>query len=296
MVPIAPPPRRSVRALNAIAIALFVAGTVVLGFIPYALYATHGAAVRAQGTLGTLLPHLTPAPVTPTHAASNQPATLAWQPSIPLGTPLTRLSIPAAGVHSDVVVEGTDEPRLEEGPGHYVGTALPGEAGNIAIAGHRTTWLHPFYNLQAVQAGDRITLTVAQLSWTYVVTRVFVVAPTDVGVIAPLKGWWLTLTTCNPRYSAAQRLVVRAHLVSKVTAAPAAAPARVAGLQAPPVLLSRPPLIVLLAWFAAAAALLIGAALGLGRRHRLALLAIVPAAMCCFEGYGTLVHLLPTNL
>jgi sortase A len=111
-------------------------------------------------------------------------------------------------------VEGTDENQLQEGPGHYVGTPLPGEAGNAAIAGHRTTYGAPFNNLNELAPGDAIDLTtLSGVNLDYVVTQPPVpVAPSDVKILNSFGDNRLTLTTCNPRYSATQRLVVVALL------------------------------------------------------------------------------------
>ena len=70
-----------------------------------------------------------------------------------------------------MVVEGTDEAQLAMGPGHYPTTPLPGEAGNAAIAGHRTTYLHPFYSLDALVPGDLIFITTLQGIFLYRVTQ-----------------------------------------------------------------------------------------------------------------------------
>ena len=115
-----------------------------------------------------------------------------------------------------VVVEGTDADQLRSGPGHYPGTPLPGEAGNVAIAGHRTTYLHPFYNLDGLAPGDPISVLTVQGLFVYHVVSIQAVDPTDVAVVAPTPTPMLTLTTCNPRYSASQRLVVQAALVAGV--------------------------------------------------------------------------------
>jgi LPXTG-site transpeptidase (sortase) family protein len=104
------------------------------------------------------------------------------------------------------------------GPGHYSGTPLPGEAGNSAIAGHRTTYLRPFYSLNALRPGDRIIVTTVQGTFTYRMTSSLIVSPNDVSVVAPTPFPELTLTTCNPRWSATQRLVVHARLTASVLA------------------------------------------------------------------------------
>jgi sortase A len=129
-----------------------------------------------------------------------------------LGAPLGLLAVPAIGL-SQVIVEGTGEAQLATGPGHYQGTAMPGQVGNMAVAGHRTTYGHPFYNLNELVAGDRITITTPSGVYTYSVTGQQIVSPSDVAILDSTGGATLTLTTCNPRYSAAQRLVVTATLV-----------------------------------------------------------------------------------
>ena len=132
-------------------------------------------------------------------------------------------SSPAIAV-DQVVVEGTGSAQLAVGPGHYAATPLPGQPGNAGIAGHRTTHGRPFYDLNDLVTGDPITVTTLQGTFRYLVVRSEVVAPTDLTVLAPSLVPELTLTTCTPRYSAAQRLVVVARLVSP--AAPAAAAPR----------------------------------------------------------------------
>jgi len=111
-------------------------------------------------------------------------------------------------------VEGTAESDLAKGPGHYIGTSMPGQAGNVAIAGHRTTYGAPFGNLDHLKAGDTILLTnTVGTQFTYIVTGTPVaVSPQDVSVLNTLADNRLTLTTCNPRFSASQRLIAVALL------------------------------------------------------------------------------------
>ena len=117
------------------------------------------------------------------------------------GQPIGDIRIPVIGLNQ-VVVEGTNTPDLRKGPGHYTGTPLPGQAGNAAIAGHRTTYGHPFYNLDSVKAGDPIVLTTLQGIFVYDTTKNFVVSPSDATVVDNVIANQLTLTTCNPRFSA----------------------------------------------------------------------------------------------
>jgi sortase A len=161
-------------------------------------------------------------PTRPTYRGYVAPAS----PDPSIGSPVGYLSIPKIGI-DDAVVEGVGEAQLEQGPGHYPGTPLPGQAGNAAIAGHRTTYAAPFYDLNELGAGDPIYVQTTQGTFTYDVTQSFTVSPTDVSVLDPTPQPSLTLTTCNPRYSAAQRLVVQAELVASEPppgAAPAAEP------------------------------------------------------------------------
>lgn len=129
---------------------------------------------------------------------------------VAIGDSLTRIKIPALGVNV-VVVEGTTESALRAGAGHYPTTPLPCEAGNVAIAGHRTTYGKPFTNLDRLQPGDTIELDTPVGGCVYTVTQApFAVAPTDVSVLAATTAKTLTLTTCNPKGSDTQRLIVRA--------------------------------------------------------------------------------------
>ena len=129
----------------------------------------------------------------------------------PKASPIGDIRIPVIGLNQ-VVVEGTNTPDLRKGPGHYMGTPLPGQAGNAAIAGHRTTYGHPFYNLDSVKVGDPIVLTTLQGIFVYDATKSFVVSPSDTSVVDNVIANQLTLTTCNPRFSASTRLVVQAKL------------------------------------------------------------------------------------
>lgn len=126
------------------------------------------------------------------------------------------------------VVEGVTVDDLRSGPGHYPDSEAPGGAGNFAISGHRTTYGAPFYHLDQLAAGDEIhVVDRAGATWVYTVTEQRIVAPTDVWVVGddPLGDGepLLTLTTCHPRFSAAQRLIVFATLDRSQDAAETAA-------------------------------------------------------------------------
>jgi len=188
-------------------------GLLLLAFVVFELLGTtylqgrHQDALRAQ--IGAAAPATHGA--TPEHVVVGPPTTVSPAAPPPAGSPVAVIEIPKISLNQ-VVVEGTGEAQLELGPGHYVGTPLPGEAGNVGIAGHRTTWGRPFYNLDQLVSGDPIYLATSRGTFVYRVVWSRVVAPTDVGVLDATPTDVLTLTTCNPRYSAAQRLVVRAEL------------------------------------------------------------------------------------
>ena len=112
-----------------------------------------------------------------------------------------------------VVFEGVDRETLTKGPGHMPETVLPGQPGNSVISGHRTTHGRPFYDFDRLVLGDRIEVETAVGIHVYEVRETLIVDPWDVWVAGPREGAWLTLTTCNPKFSARERLVVFAELV-----------------------------------------------------------------------------------
>jgi sortase A len=126
------------------------------------------------------------------------------------GDSLTRIKIPDIGVDV-VVVEGTTPAALRAGAGHYPSTSLPCDIGNVAIAGHRTTFGKPFANLDRLKPGATIELDTPVGGCVYQVSKdPFVVSPNDLSVLDATGNRTLTLTTCHPKGSAAQRLVVKA--------------------------------------------------------------------------------------
>jgi sortase A len=133
------------------------------------------------------------------------------------------------------VVEGVQLPDLAKGPGHYPGTPLPGQIGNAAIAGHRTTHGAPFFRLNELAKGDKIVVRTLAGTYTYIVSGApFAVQPTDYGVVANTSDAQLTLTTCNPRYSAAERLIVHAKLARKLSSKPNKPPTVINGKKVKP--------------------------------------------------------------
>lgn len=133
--------------------------------------------------------------------------------------------IPRFGVDfARPVIEGTDRPVLALGVGHYVGTAGPGQVGNFAVAGHRTTYGRPFHDVDRLVDGDRVVVETADQVYVYEVTSREIVRPGDVEVIAPVPDdpgtapteALLTMTSCHPKFSATERFVVHGRLVETV--------------------------------------------------------------------------------
>ena len=220
---------RGERYVLGIGLGLCAVGFLLVSFVAYQLWGTalyeDAAQARLHKELSSELHRSLPGSLSPhrTSGGSRLPP-LASTPAPqqvdpPLTSPVGLLSIPAIGV-SFTIVEGVGAAQLEQGPGHYPGTPLPGEFGNAAIAGHRTTYAHPFYNLTGLRGGDPIYVLTAQGFFKYTVVQTQVVSPSDTGVLASTSSLsTLTLTTCNPRYSAATRMVVTADFTSGAVSA-----------------------------------------------------------------------------
>jgi sortase A len=127
------------------------------------------------------------------------------------GDPIGRIAIPEIGADF-VVVQGTDTTSLRKGPGHYPSTTFPGLPGTVAIAGHRTTYLAPFRDVDELERGDRILLTMPYARFSYVVEQTQVVESTALWVTRDVGYQRLVLSACHPLYSAAERIVVFARL------------------------------------------------------------------------------------
>jgi len=223
-------------------------GLVALLFVVYELYVTDLLAAREQDQLSqeiqqqwadspTVTPP-TPAPSAGADQPAPAPAPAPESIDVALGQPFAVVHIPRlGGDYSRVIVEGTAQVQLAQGPGHYLDTAMPGEEGNFAVAGHRVGRGSPFLDLDQLRPGDAIVIETQGNWFTYRVlgdqaTGDFstdpsgipgqeIVRPVDVDVISPTPGGpaggaasgaYLTLTTCHPKYSAAQRLIIHARL------------------------------------------------------------------------------------
>ena len=111
------------------------------------------------------------------------------------------------------VREGTDSRTLKQGPGFYIGSALPGEAGTCVVAGHRTTYGAPFNRLDELVEGDEIIIeTAGNEKFTYLVTGQKAVLPTDLSVLKNTEYPSLVLSTCTPEYFATRRLIIYARI------------------------------------------------------------------------------------
>jgi sortase A len=215
------------------------AGILILLFVAYQLWGTGLHTARAQDSLrdefrakqaelGQLpgeSPPATPDTSTTTSSTTLAPTTAATDIAIPApGEPIGFISIP--DIASDFyMVEGVDLRWLEEGPGHFPSTPLPGQPGNAALAGHRTTYKAPFNRIDELQAGALIFIETLQGKFTYEVlpqpvepgdppTAHYIVGPRQTEILDDKGDNRLTLMACHPKYSAAQRIVVEAKLVS----------------------------------------------------------------------------------
>jgi sortase A len=131
----------------------------------------------------------------------------------PIGIPFGFITMPTIGVEDVVIYEGVDRETLMSGPGHMPTTPLPGQPGNSVLSGHRTTHGRPFFDLDLLEVGDPVRVRTRIGIHVYEVREILVVAPTDVWVADPREGAWLTLTTCEPKFSSRQRLVIQAEMV-----------------------------------------------------------------------------------
>jgi sortase A len=215
--------------------AMITVGLLMFGFVAYQLWGTGIQTARAQNhldhefdqfieeqgiTVDTLGPTTTTTIGVTVLPVSTTPSTLLPEPveqdygDVDSGDGLARLKIPKIGVDY-IVVAGVSVQDLRDGPGHFPNTPLPGQYGNSAIAGHRTTFGAPFYDLDHLQPGDEIQVfTKLGGAYVYVVTDSIVVNPTDYHVITdsdPTKAT-ITLVTCTPIRTAKQRLVVHGTL------------------------------------------------------------------------------------
>lgn len=188
------------------------AGVVLLFFVTYELW---GTGTYTQAQQHKLSDELTRS----WHASAGKVTT----ERVRLGHGVALIRIPRLGKNFHyVIVEGVSVADLRKGPGHYPGTAMPGQVGNFVVSGHRTTYLAPFNRLGELRTGDTILIDTRAGQFVYKVTGKKIVQPDDVNVAAPVPEHpranptkrLITLTTCNPKYSAAQRLIIFGQLAT----------------------------------------------------------------------------------
>jgi sortase A len=220
---------------------LITAGFVVLLFVGYEVYVSNGVAARQQARVHTALEHTWARGRDPLRAL---PA--GTVPHLPVGSGIANLYIPRLGRdYAWTIVEGTSAADLEKGPGHYPFSALPGQVGDFAIAGHRVGKGQPFLDLDQLRPADAVVIETAAHWYVY---RVLprsggpdgvpwreIVDPTDGATVAAVPGHprarpaarLLTMTTCTPKFTAAKRMVIHARLQRTLARTGAAQPAAV---------------------------------------------------------------------
>lgn len=155
---------------------------------------------------------LAPAPATgPLPVPQDAPADArAPTPEVVHGT----LELPTLGV-SEPLGEGVTLTAIDRGPSHWPGTAMPGQLGNVVVAGHRTTHSRPFYDLDLLAPGDPLVFRMADgTAWTYEMTGTEIVGPDAMHIVDQRPEHTATLFACHPKGSAAQRIVAHFRLVS----------------------------------------------------------------------------------
>ena len=223
---------RLARVLGAIGRVCITAGVLILLFVGYQLWGTGIREAQAQNSLesefeqriGGVDDDTTTTTVEAAPPGESTTTEVGPPPPPPTeGDAVARLRIPRIDVDK-IVVEGVQVDDLKRGPGHYPDSPLPGQPGNAAIAGHRTTYGAPFNRIDELEQGDEILVTTVQGSFRYEVQRQLIVSPDQVEVLDDFGDSRLTLTACHPKYSARQRIVVVASLVGPAAPAPAVAP------------------------------------------------------------------------
>jgi sortase A len=124
------------------------------------------------------------------------------------------LELPTIGVEQPLH-EGVTLTAIDRGPSHWPGTAMPGEVGNVVVAGHRVTHTRPFYDMDLLQPGDPLVFRMNDgTTWTYELVRTEIVAPNAMEIVNQTPERTATLFACHPKHSAAQRIVGHFRLAS----------------------------------------------------------------------------------
>jgi sortase A len=200
-----PPPLK--RILRWAQYALFAGGATMLAYCGFVLIDTWMFQHRERHHLEQLLGARPGGPAQSSRSAS--------RPAAADGL-IGRIEIPRLGL-SAIFMEGTDRTTLRHAVGHIAGTAVPGQPGNVGLAGHRDTFFRPLRN---IRRNDIITLTTLRGKYRYRVVSTKVVDPYDIAVLNPSSNEVLTLVTCYPFYfvgSAPSRFIVRAERVGNAS-------------------------------------------------------------------------------
>jgi sortase A len=181
----------------------------------------HAQALAPVAVTTTAPTTTTAAPTTTTLAPLPQPTAAPLNPyaDVPVNQ-IGAIAIPKIGLLSPVY-EGVWLTVVDHGPGHWPGSAVPGQIGNSVFAGHRVTHTHPFLNLDQLAIGDKVIFDMPNGVFTYAVTSITIVLPSDIGITDATRQPTITLFACNPKHSAAQRIVVKGKLVSSQPKKPA---------------------------------------------------------------------------
>jgi sortase A len=196
---------RVARALGGVGRVMITTGVLILLFVAYQLWGTGLQTAQAQNKLEDRFAR---------QSERLDRAEATEIPDVPaVGEWVGRIRIPSIGLDW-IFLEGVGLDVLKDGPGHYEGTPLPGQKGNAAIAGHRTTYGQPFHRLDELSQGDRIRIDYATgATFRYEYRGTEIVSPDRVDVLEDKGDDRLTLTACHPKFSAAERIVVRAVLI-----------------------------------------------------------------------------------
>jgi sortase A len=215
------------RAVSIVGKTLIWSGLLILSFVAYELWGTGIAEARNQKQLTKQFRQALEKPAGADVTTPNE-----TPPVLPASGAVAVIKFPKLSVEK-TVVEGVSVSDLKKGPGHYPETPMPGHIGNVAIAGHRTTYGAPFYKLDELKTDDAILVTTKEGQWKYRVTQSKVVGPDDSSVLNPTADNRLTLTTCHPRFTASQRLVIIASLEGRANPKPSPPTAATADISKP---------------------------------------------------------------
>ena len=287
--------------LDLIGKTLISTGVLLLLFVAYQLWGTGLAESQAQSQLKSQFITST----TPATPATDTPTTTTLPPPPTKGDVVAQIIIDKIDVDK-FMIAGVGYKELEKGPGLFAGSPLPGQLGNVSIAGHRTTFGAPFGRVNELVKGDRIVMKTSRGEFVYLVTGApTIVKASDVDVIRtvdPTRAI-LTLVTCHPKWTSENRMIISAELEPKVIAQKATV--FVADATEPEAVLTEGwfhdpsawPMVILFAFLLIAIAGI--ARWWAGKKWRAVIVYPVAAVVflpTLFVFFGYLTRLLPTNL